>query len=453
MGSPKIKDLIEWQDLKKEIIIREYNALTQKTHLITGIITNIQLLGTSDALIKINTHKYEIYLKHIISYGFKSCIFLEQTDNPLISKVILKSDNCTLLVNREGLANKCDYFKRLFDWHITKSSSGEIDLSASFDEKTLLVLLTFLDDRSHELNTLDQGLKLLVAGDLVGSEEMIQQALILIDKKITKEKFNQLVINRNELHPLISNWILNLSTWAKNYPKTVSVLDLILDNKHLHKNASEYQKEIENLKDTLKQATNKEWSFNGNIFKSESIVKERYSNKVIQVLIARGILSGYKEQLTQYWECSILKPDNLLMLHYKQLCLDIDEASKLLSHIAGHPCEILHLYGVADGTQFRILEFMGCIGAKEYCTSFVVISDFNLEKLRLLKEKGLSMKELKKRYKEADPAQPLFEQIIKGTDPAQRASSIASAQSFFLAFGTNEERNVQVNPVNNNHYG
>jgi len=206
----------------------------------------------------------------------------------------------------------------------------------------------------------------------------------------------------------------------------------------------------------LKLLTNINWSFAGVHLNSAKCLAfglhdfmnhRRYANAVINLLISRGILSGEyndtdnKLDHKKYrWKCKVTDPVALLTLDADKFREEIDEAQKLIESITRHFCKFLELFPMPmDGGYFSILEIIGCITAKDYYLYNVPIVNFDIEKLRLLKNEAIDIQEMWKRYAAADKTQPLFNQICKKAKPdpaatmSQETHSIATSAFALLS--------------------
>lgn len=127
---------------------------------------------------------------------------------------------------------------------------------------------------------------------------------------------------------------------------------------------------------------------------------------MIEILISRGILSGryddpirpvYGISASDYrWRCYVLKPELLFQTNRDVLLTEIHEASKLISQITNKPCHILNLHFIHDSRNYRILESIGCIRAKEYYAFNVEICDYDIIELHVLAANKQSIEQILK---------------------------------------------------------
>ena len=181
----------------------------------------------------------------------------------------------------------------------------------------------------------------------------------------------------------------------------------------------------------LEKLTRRPWIFNGVHYISQRDDRNFdsvYPEALLNLLMARGILSKVCK-----WKLNgTLKVENVLnseifhALDSRKLADEIKEAGALLCEITGYNCrDYLDIFQLKDGRDIAVLEKIGCITVKEYFAFNVPIQNYDIEKLRLLNDKKISLKTIWERYNAADKTKALFSQIIeKSCEPQLENKSV-----------------------------
>ncbi len=318
-AKPTLSEIYYWHKNKKEITIKVRSPYTAKETTMKGVIA---LVGAYTSMIMLDTYQ-NVYLSEIIAYSEREEV-----------KLIAEKDYA-VCVSKIWLIDKCPYFERMIESGLTDSSLTEIDLSQTFNQKRLDILLKYLGDQKNEIQSLDDGLELLVAGDIVSSEKIIQHALKKISRRMDKDELFKLIREIDKLHPLIANWVKNVNEWLKKYPPNSYFSNFItnLPSEFLYSdNTNEYEKMMLACRQQLKNITTLDWSFDGKQLMSESNDTwhpddpkhpAKYKSKVVRILIARGMLSGDKPH--SKWLCKVTNAAALLTLDTQELRAELDD--------------------------------------------------------------------------------------------------------------------------------
>lgn len=340
----------------------------------------------------------------------------------------LTSGNFSIDVDKQALSEKSEYFKAFFYLsNLDKSDKKEMDVSNQFDEHIFRSIITIFSGIKNVVKSLYTAIKLFIAGDTIQSKEITQTSLDYI-RQMDSGEFNKLKENSKK-HRIISNLVSNVETMLAKYPLRLEDLLPHVTHQYLNGDISTHINNMTKVSKKLQELTHLEWEFNGITFKSDSCDDwypnepkhpNKYSNVVSNVLIARGILSGdYSSSKSSFskdwnrWNCQLVDEAALLKLDSKQLRKDIEEASDLITQITKAPCNFLHIYPVKNASYYEVLEQIGCIKVDEYMAFNAQAIDFDLNKLRQLKDENISMKDIWERYQKADRSKPIFEQVCK----------------------------------------
>lgn len=273
------------------------------------------------------------------------------------------------------------------------------------------------------VKSLDTAVALMSAGDTLSSQEITEAALEYIRHMGDREYIALKQIR--EKHPVIAHLISNIDTMLVKYP-TLKVVEILpqLGSHYLYGDINDHINNMDKISKKLGELTQLLWKYNGANHESEKCYDwypdepkhpKKYSNVATSVLVSRGILSDKRDE-DDHWNCQVLDRNVLLKLDPKQLRDEIEEASDLIAKITGAACNFLHIYPVKEAQYYEVLEKIGCIKVKEYFAFNAQVIDFDLAKLRKLKDENISMQEIWKLYKKADNSKPLFEQICKKQD-------------------------------------
>ncbi len=304
-------------------------------------------------------------------------------------------------------------------------------LVEKFNEHIARCIVIIRSGEKEVVKTLDTALKLLIVGNMLQSQEIIEAALSYI-RRLDKKEF--LAISNSHFHeyPILVNLAININTMLEKYPQ-LTFEDVLpqVGLHYLYGNISDHLKKMEAVTEKLHDLTHLTWQFNGANYKSESCYDWHpgepkhpsiYSNLVSKMLIARGLLSGQFSGVTSFskdndrWTCKVVDGDALLKLNSNDLKDEIEKASNLIANITGAPCNFLHIYPVKDASYYNVLEKIGCIKVEEFYAFNAQVIDFDLAKLQQLYDAKISMEEIWNRYKKADGSKPLFEQICKSNN-------------------------------------
>lgn len=241
---------------------------------------------------------------------------------------------------------------------------------------------------------------------LLKDAAMLEESFYRVAYTLRKyESLDKAVQNIHELaHPEVKKLVQNLHDWYKDYDKkysksSKSVEDLIFDLQHfiLDVDLKDYAEQQEKNCQMLYKITGLPFVFDGielvatqqsNAWREEHPDQPKTkANKLMEVLIARGILEGrfsdttygrYLNSSDNLWHCNVIDVNRLQKIRRDELLEDIKEASEYIAQITGKPCSTLHLYPVQDVRYYQILEKLGAIKVKNYYAFDVQICDFNL---------------------------------------------------------------------------
>lgn len=377
-----------------------------------------------------------------LSAGADEKIFYKNKSLELPGQTIrLKSGNYAVLVDKQPLFEKSEYFKLLFN----QSGTREVDFSEKLNEHILRSIILIFRGIKNIVKSLDTAVALLIAGETIGSQEITQVAFEYI-RQMDKKEFQKLKENSKQ-HPIITNLVSNIEKMLEIHP--FLRLDEVLPtmtNVYLYGDINNHIKTMITLSKKLEELTHLEWEFNGIHLKSASCYDwhpnepkhpNRYSTAVANLLISRGILSGKNSGIEDSsgdwyrWNCQLLDGSALLKLDPIKLRDEIDEASDLIAKITGASCNFLHIYPVQSAIYYEVLAKIGCIKVKEYMAFNAQAIDYDLAKLHKLKDENISMEEIWSRYKKADHSQPLFEQICKQQDESMQVENNSSLSKVY----------------------
>lgn len=189
----------------------------------------------------------------------------------------------------------------------------------------------------------------------------------LIEKADFEILFNLL---EKALTPNNFRYLQNLDSWYKQfnpYRDKKWISDLIIETKKTlyEDDLNDHVSLMNHYCRLLTSITNVDWSFDGvELVSSKTLNKT--ANKMVEVLIAREILSGYyyDDDCQYQWRCKVANPKLLSQLKRSTFLAEINEASELISKITHKPCRLLDLYPVEQGNHYRILEKEGYVKTK-----------------------------------------------------------------------------------------
>lgn len=416
----------------------------------TGKITKITEFGCEDdGIIWLENYSFGIYLRNINSLYARHLI-LNASESDTSKGFSLRAGGYSVIVDKELLKEKSSYFDKMFSIGMKESTIQEIDLGATFDEASLKLLIEHLNKPSKPILNAEEALNLLVSADILCDKKLINKSIEALSHRVYNARLlNSLVTS----HPLISNLITSLRAWSRAYPR-LDVTTLI--KKYAEKflqidDVNSYHDNLLMCCEHLLNLTGTKWTFDGSKVISERIDTHypdepkhinKLNEKIIENLIARGFLIG-KEEPLDTWTCDFTDK-NLLSLEREQVVSEIEEASDLIALVTGKPCCYLNLYPVLDGSDYQVLEEIGCISNAKYYAFNVNISNFDLEKLNILCEKGITLPEINKRInlikKSAEP-NDLFKQVINFCETMSLPRISGSALSFYARSESSTEEN------------
>lgn len=249
----------------------------------------------------------------------------------------------------------------------------------------------------------------------------------------------------------IRRWLRNIARWfTLSEHKSRYLDDLILATKKifLEVDLYEYVYLVSNYCNILKEITLLDWQFDGidlvsspsNDWQEDNPERpKKCANKMIEILITRGVLSGIYNETTHsayglgtsdyLWRCQVLKPELLQTIKRVPLLSEMLEASMLISEITNKPCDILNLHDLDAGNHYRVLEVRGIIKAREYYAFNVEICDYDLAKLRSLVADNKTIEDI-------------WEEAEKVATPSANPSSMNRQSTMKIAFHLGGYREV-----------
>lgn len=432
-----------------EITLTTKDSWRGESCTVTGRLIRIDAFdGIYDALLWFDTYPFGIHMSDIETLFAPKIILDSSEAKSSNNTILLRTGAYAVYVDMEILKTKCCYFEKMFSVAMHESKLQEIDLSPTFDALSLQLLIEHLDEPAKPIINVKEALSLLISADIACHKELINKATEAFFFRVYNvELLKSLAKNSQSYQPQIIYLLNCLCSWSKAYPKLgIPALIKKHTEKFLHLDLEGYHNQLLKGCEHLSNLTGITWSYDGSRMIAEknstlSLAIPKYihklNKKIIEHLIARGFLSG-KKGYPNPWICDINDVNELLTLDRAQLVSEIEEASNLISRITNVSCRSLRLDDVVDGSNYRVLEEIGCISHCNYYEFNVNISNFNLEKLRILCEKGITMSEItiwaplvKEPSKNIDL---FFQQIInfrKKTSSPDESSIAKSPFSFY----------------------
>lgn len=450
MGQPTIEEVTilykKGRKISLAVCYTSWGGITEIRTFQDTTITKIQPIGENNAFLWITDYQYGISLQDITSYSFYENPKIILTNEeaaaavaPAASKQVFKlitDDHHQVLVDGQTLSASCDYFERLVRDNSNNTSSSEINLSSVFTHNQLWLLLKELEDpNENAAHLLNDMFDLLIAADVIKSHEILDKAYEMLTRRLNYAETKTLLLKArgNELHPLISHWIINFNAWLNYYGSSLDFYLLVEGAKGCLYSSFENLKETrQSYGEQLELLTRIRWSYNGAHFVAaqhcsyfnphDSKDPDLYTQAVVRLLVSRQVLSRLESIYAM--SVDVLDQDALFKLNPTELCNEINEVDRLLTQITGYPCDYLELREVDKGSDLKILQEIGCIKGKFYGYD-VTIMDYDLPKLRDLAARP----EIQEHYRSADKDQSRSDQTCVCPPERTGASSRVSTST------------------------
>lgn len=459
---PLITEVLSWEKMKIAVVHCENTDHDCTRPILTQ--GQVQLvLNEGSIAIQLDTYDKVIFARNIIAYSAPS-LFLTQNDPLTFPYAIsLKVGTRVVRVNRDVLMDKCAYFKGMFSSGMKESTNEEIDLSNLFvDEAWFDAFLNFLKNTCYSIESIEEALLFLAMGDALSYSEMMRYGLNYIAINLSSKKLDELVASSENYHPLIRRFLWNVHQYP--YKGKFSKFGFVSSFSHdelLY--IDDYQKTMYDYCMKLTSLTRSAWTYSNGEVKSSCIGspiwkewdwnhhdKIFYLDLIVEILKARGILSGTKQ--FNKWCCRVKEAEKLLALAEGNLKNEIETASSLIQSITAHQCNLLlsHRYpSFGARCEMKLLEEVSCISIKRYINT-ILVTNFNLDKLRLLEklviEKGekWKVKNIWQQQRESISAdmKAAFVQALEQaqTKPVEHTNKTISTSAFSLMPYKEEEQ-------------
>lgn len=351
-------------------------------------------------------------------------------------QVVLTSGRASFLINRTLLLNSCSYFKGLFNHGWRESEQAELDFSGTIEPQSLKIFVDFNFRGLASISSLAAAVSLLEVCHFFYSHEGMRSALEFIGAKLSPDTFKRLIDNPKELPPLepfILNFKLLCNTFA--HRAELEVFQQVAFKALLC--FESYQTEMqERVLNKLIELTNTKWLFDGIRFSSEVLLggpfartltddsSSLFCQSVLNLLSEQGILSIQYDPL--YLDgigrgtVKVLNSEGFLGYNCQQVHNEIAEAANLINNLVTKfispediVCKSLFITCKSRlaTSLFEALELSGCISMNSKVHYRVSLGNFDLIKLRYLKEQSISPMQLIQRSRKVDKSKDIFFQL------------------------------------------